>query len=207
MSLFVQKGRWIMNAQKKIISTLGLVMLSILFVTSSAIPAAAARDRGPRGGRSSDRGRSSRSHDRDSRHSGLSIGFGFSNRIYSTSYRRWVPGYYQTRTEQILVEPSHYEWQSHQVEVAPARYEVRSTPAVEKTVRDENGKQYTVIVEPARTETVYIPPKYEQRRIKVWIPDRYETRQIQIWIPGYWVSEPAYPPSRFRLNIGGVFRF
>ena len=198
-----------MNAGEKILSTFGVVMLSIFFVASSAT-VASARDRGSRSGRSSNRhGRSSRRYDRgrgrnDSR---LSIGFGLSNRIYSTSYRRYVPGYYQTRTERVLLEPGHYEWQTHQVQVEPARYEIRNIPAVERTVRDEQGDEHTIIVQPAHTETVHIPPRYEQRRIKVWVPDRYETRQIQIWVPGYWVSEPTYAPSRSWLSIGGVFRF
>ena len=200
----LEKGRWTMNANKTVFGTFAVAVLAILFLGSLAVPAIA-RDR-----RSSDRHeRSSRSRNRDRRNSGLSIGLGYSNRIYSTSYRRWVPGYYQTHTEQVLVEPGHYDWQTHQVQVEPERYEVRNIPAVEKTVRDEQGQEHTIILQPARTETVYIPPKYEQRPIKLWVPDRYETRHIQVWIPGYWVSQPSYSysPGRFSLNLGGFFRF
>ena len=193
-----------MNDKKRFIGTFSVAVLAILFVVSSTVPAVA-RDRRSSGRRD----RSHRSRDYGHRDSGLRIGIGYSNRIYSTSYRSYVPGYYQTRTEQILVEPGHYEWQTHQVQVEPARYEIRSIPAVEKIIRDEQGNEDTIIVQPARTETVYIPPMYEQRRIKVWIPDRYETQHIQVWVPGYWISQPtySYSPSRFSLNIGGVFRF
>ena len=195
-----------MNSRKRII---GVVMLSMLLLLSLAAPAVA-RDRRSSDRRSSGRrDRSHRSHHYDRRNSGLRIGIGCSSRFYSSSYRSWVPGYYQTRIEQILVEPGHYQWQTHQIQIEPAHYEIRSIPAVEKTVRDEQGNEHTIIVQPARTETVYIPPKYEQRRSKVWIPDRYETRTTQVWVAGYWISQPTYysSPGQFSLNIGGVFRF
>ena len=198
-----------MNAKKKVIRTFGVAVLAMLFVVSSAAPAVA-KDWRSRDRRSSNRhDHSRRSRDYHRRDSGLRIGIGYSNRIYSTSYRRWVPGYYQTHTEQVLVEPGHYDWQTHSVQVEPERYELRKIPAVEQTVRDEHGKKYKIIVQPARTETVYIPPKYEQRRVKTWIPDRYETQHIQVWVPGYWISQPSYSysPGRFSLNLGGVFRF
>ncbi len=111
--------------------------------------------------------------------SSLGLSFGFSDNYYSTSSRQWVPGYYQTHTEQVLVEPGHYEWQTQQVQVEPGRYEIRKVPAVEVTRHDEKGKAYKIVLEPAHVETVWIPPKYEERRIKVWVPDRYETRQFR----------------------------
>ena len=201
-----------MNVNSRtIFGTFGVVVLAILFVVSSAAPVLARdADRGSRGGRSShDAGRSSRDSRHDRGGSRLSIGFGLTNQYYSTTVRTYVPGYYQTSTEQVLAEPGHYEWQTQQVELTPARYEVRNIPAVEKTLYDKEGNEHRVVVAPARTETVYIPPTYEQRRVQVWIPDRYEIRTTQVWIPGHWVAQPSYSYSAPRtwINLGGVFRF
>ena len=208
-----------MSCKSKIILTVTIVFFSTLLL---ALPQSAmARDgRGGRGGRRSasrsrsERSRSGRDHRgrrrTSRRHSRSSIGlsFGFSDNYYSTSSRQWVPGYYQTHTEQVLVEPGHYELQTQQVQIEPERYEIRQVPAVEETRYDDKGKAYQVVVEPARTETIRIPAKYEQRQVKVWVPDRYETRQFRTWVPGRWVNSPAYAPgpSSF-FRIGGTFRF
>ena len=217
-----------MNSKNKVILMLGFAFLSILLLAFSASPVMA-KSNGPGGkaprvaahngpamvshGHSSPDRRGheaqpSRWNDghHDSR-SRLGISFGFGSYFYPTTYSRWVPGYYQIRTEEVLVEPAHYEWQTQQVQVEPGRYEVRHIPAVDEIRRDEQGKEYKVVIQPARTETVWIPPRYEQREVKVWVADRYETRQMQVCIPGYWVSEPAYGPSRSWLNLGGAFRF
>ena len=137
----------------------------------------------------------------------MGLRFGFGVPYHYSSYRRWVPGYYQTHTETVLVEPGHYDWQTQRVEVEPGRYEIHQIPAVEETRRDAQGKEYKVVIQPARTETVWVPPKYEERTVKVWIPDRYETREVKVWIPGHWVSEPAHLPGGWHMNLGGVFRF
>ena len=206
-----------MNAKNKVILILGFAFLSILLLVFSASPVMA-KGKGPEPSfgnhgqpsrpdynRDAHRwGSDHRDHDGRSR---LGIGFGFGSYFYPATYSRWIPGYYQIRSEEVLVEPGHYEWQIQQVQVEPGRYEVRQIPAVEETRRDEQGKEYKVVIQPARTETVWIPARYEQREVKVWIADRYETRQVQVWIPGYWVSEPAYGPSRSWLNLGGAFRF
>jgi len=97
--------------------------------------------------------------------------------------------------------------QTQQVQVEPERYEIRQIPAVEETRHDDEGKAYKVVVEPARTETIRIPAKYEQIEVKVWVPDRYETRQFRTWVPGRWVYYPAYSPGRSWFRIGGTFRF
>jgi len=193
------------NNNKTSFAGLALTALAILFTFFLATPAHAARDRGSHSGRSS-RGSSSHHARRDS---GLTIGFGLSNTTrYTTTVRNYVPGYYQTHTQQVLVEPGHYAMQTHNVQVEPGRYEIRSLPAVEKIVRDENGKEYTIILQPARTETIYIPPKYEQRLVRVWVPDRYEARITQVWIPGHWVSQPSYSSApRSWISLGGTIRF
>lgn len=135
--------------------------------------------------------------------SSFGIGFGFSDRYYYTDSRYWVSGHYETRTEQVLVEPAHYETQTQYVQVEPERIEIRQVPAVTRTLQDKDGKSHTVIVQPARTEKVVIPPKFEERQVEVLVPDRYEANEIRTWIPGYWVSSP----SRLRFSIGGRFRF
>ncbi|MCK4850366.1 MAG: hypothetical protein KAT11_03390 [Phycisphaerae bacterium] len=202
-----------MNGKSKTILIIATVVISMLLSVQPAI----ARD--GRGGRRSasrsrpERSRSGRDHrgrrrtSRRHSRSSLGLSFGFSDNYYSTSSRQWVPGYFQTHTERILVEPGHYELQTQQVQIEPERYEIRQVPAVEETRYDDKGKAYKVVVQPARTETIRIPAKYEQRQIKVWVPDRYETRQVQLWIPGHWTYYPAYAPSRSWLRIGGTFRF
>ena len=201
-----------MNSRKRIISTLGFVMLSMLLLLSTAAPAVARDSRGHSGRSSGRSGHSSRRSSRhyDRRDSGLRIGFGLTNRVYSTTtIRHYVPGYYQTSTQQVLVEPGHYAMQTHHVQVEPGRYEIRTVPAVEKIVRDENGKEYKITLAPARTESVYIPPRYEQQLVRVWVPDRHETRTTQVWVPGHWVSQPSYSYSTPRswINFGGTIRF
>ncbi len=204
-----------MNRKIKNILTVTIVFFSTLLL---AVPQSAmARDgRGGRGGRRSasrsrPQGRRSGRSQRGRRGYGgssLGLSFGFSDNYYSTSSRQWVPGYYQTHTEQVLVEPGHYELQTQQVQIEPERYEIRQIPAVEQTRHDDEGKAYKVVVEPARTETIRIPAKYEQHQVKVWVPNRYETRQFRTWVPGRWVNSPAYAPgpSSF-FRIGGRFRF
>ncbi len=218
-----------MNVRSKTILIVTTLIISMLLSVFPAQPAMARDGRG--GGRSASRsrparsrfGRSDRGRTRTSRSHGgfgrsrggrgfggssIGLSFGFSDSYYSTSYQQWAPGYYQTRTEQVLVEPGHYEWQTQQVQVEPGRYEIRQIPAVEQTRHDDQGKAYKVVISPARTETVWIPPKYQERKIKVWVPDRYETRQFRTWVPGRWVNSPAYAPgpSSF-FRIGGTFRF
>ena len=122
----------------------------------------------------------------------LGFGLGFGGRYYPRIYRRWIPGYYQTHTEEVLVEPGHYEWQSQRTQVEPGRYEIQQIPAVEEIRRDEQGKEHKVVLEPARSKTVWVPPKYEERKVKVWVADRYETRDVQVWVPGYWVTDRSY---------------
>ena len=212
-----------MNRKSKTIWTVTIVFFSTLLL---ALPQAAMARNG-RGGRgtirSAPRGRSmgKRSGGRSYGAFGHSIrgrrgyggsffglSFGFSDNYYSTSSRQWVPGQHQTQTEQVLVEPAHHELQTRQVQVEPERYEVRQIPAVQETRYDEQGKPYQVVIKPAHTETVWIPPKYEQREVKVWVPDRYETRQTQVWVPGQWVYNSAYAPGpSSSIRIGGRIRF
>ena len=162
-----------------------------------------------RGNHSSRRGIHRGTRHRSDHHgrSRLRLGFGY----YSTSYRhrRWISGGYVTRLEEVLVEPAHYEWQMQDVEVEPGRYELQEIPAEEQTVYDEQGEAHTIVVKPARTEAVWIPPRYEQRRVRVWVPDRFETQEVRVWVPGRWIYASGYYPARphYGLSIGGVFRF
>ncbi len=215
-----------MNRKIKTILTVTIVFFSTLLL---AVPQLAMARGGGGGGRRSVsrggpriRGGSGRRHRPGRRHSGgfgrshrgrrgfgrsfFGLSFGFSDNYYSTSSQRWVRGYFQTHTQQILVEPAHYELQTQQVQVEPERYEIRQIPAVEETRHDEKGNAYKVVVSPARTETIRIPAKYQEVQVKVWVPDRYETREFRLWIPGRWVRSSAYAPSS-SLRIGGTIRF
>ena len=206
-----------MNRKIKNILTVTIVFFSTLLL---ALPQSAiARDGrggrgGGRGGRSVSGSRQQGSRSGRSRRSGrgfgrssLGLSFGFSDSYYSTSSRQWVPGYFQTHSEQVLVEPGHYEMQTQHVMVAPERHEIHQIPAVEETRHDEQGKAYKVILSPARTQTVVIPAKYEQIQVKVWPPNRYETQQVRTWVPGRWVSYRATSPGRSWFSIGGRVRF
>ncbi|MCW8132834.1 MAG: hypothetical protein KIS92_20980 [Planctomycetota bacterium] len=69
---------------------------------------------------------------------------------------RW--GHFETRTQQVLVEPARTErvW-------VPAQVETRRLP---------NGRVVNVTVREAHYETVTVPAKYETRETKVWVNGR-----------------------------------
>ena len=111
-----------MNAKNKNILVLGFAFLSILLLVFSS--PVMAKSNGPAGkapGAAVHNGpvmakeqasrrqpaRDSRSDDRDRDHAstGLSISFGLGSDYSNSANRRWVPGYYETRTERVLVEP------------------------------------------------------------------------------------------------------
>ncbi len=206
-----------MNGKNKVISMLSMVLLSVLLVAVSPLPAMA-KERASR--RQPARRSQSRDRDQDQGSTSLSISFGLGSR----THERRVPGHYETHTERVLVEPGHYERQTQRVLVEPGRYEVRHIPAVYNNRRGGQGKKYKtpagagtrrggrgkknqVMIRPSRTEKVWVPPRYEKRKVKVWVPDRYEIREVKVWVPGYWVNRPARSPGRFWLNLGGLFRF
>ncbi len=192
-----------MKTSTKTITILTTVFLSTALLFSSPVQAKGRkRQARPVPARTQKKDR-----DKDSRHGlTLSVDLG---RLFlgNTSARRWVRGQYQTRTEQVLVEPSHYEWRKQQVLVEPGHYETRTLPAAEKIRRNSRPKAQKVVVKPARTRKVWIPARYEMRKVKVYVPPRYETRQIRVWIPGHWVSQPVRAPARSWLNLGAVFNF
>ena len=199
-----------MNGNKKIISTLGVAFLSMLMLVISALPASAkerdSRKQPQRNSRSRDRDhqRDRGDHrDRDQGSSRLNIGF----RLGSQTNRRWVPGYYEIRRERVLVERGHHEKQTQLVLVEPGHYEVRHIPAVHKNLRGQRGKKHTVLVQPARTERIWVPPVYEKRKVKVWVPDRYEIRELKVWIPGHWATDSGRSSGGLQINLGGLFRF
>lgn len=67
-------------------------------------------------------------------------------------------GHFETRTQQVLVEP--------------ARTERRLVPAQFETRRDRHGHLVRVEVRPARWETYTVPARYETREVKVWVEGR-----------------------------------
>ncbi len=113
--------------------------------------------------------------------------------------QRVVQGHYETRTEQVLVEPGHYEIRTEQVLVEAGHWETRYIPAVEQTVRDSRGRYLTVVIAPARTEQYWCPPRYETRSIKVWVPARYEIRTVQVWVSGYGGAKTSQTRTGFSL--------
>ena len=137
----------------------------------------------------------------------MTLSIGLEQVFGNTSARRWVPGYYQTRTEQVLVEPGHHEWHEQSVLVEPGHYETRSLPPVKEILPNSRGRFHKVVTKPTRTRRVWIPDRYEIRRVKVYVPPRYEIRQVRVWVPGHWVSQPVRSPARPRLNLGAIFNF
>ena len=93
---------------------------------------------------------------------GLHIGEGFGLVIHHSDRerRRCIPGYYEERTERILVEPEHCErrW-------APAIYETRH--------HGRHGRGYEVCVHEGYWEEYTVPARYECRTVRVWVPERW----------------------------------
>jgi len=155
------------------------------------------RRRDERGGQWLDR-RDQRVHRGDSHSGAISI------RIGAPVVRREsVSGHYETRTAQVLVEPAHYETQFQRVLVEEGHWATQHIPAVHEVRQGRRGRT-TVIVTPARTERVWIEPRYETRTVQIWVPARYETRTTRVWVPDGCVTRPA-PLSG--LSIGGIFRW
>ncbi len=191
-----------MKASTKAITIFTTVFLSVALLFSS--PADARSRRSQR--RSAPAQTGSRNHARDSDHD-LTLSIDLGSIFNNAPARRWVPGHYQVRTEQVLVEPGHYEWHEQSVPVQPGHYEMRCIPAVEKILRDSRGRPRKVVTRPACTKKVWVPARYEMRKVKVYVPPRYETRQVRVWVPGHWVSRPVRSPARSRLNLGALFNF
>ena len=190
-----------MKASTKTSTILTTLFLSLALLFSS--PA----DAGPRRsqGRSAPAQTAGRNRARDSGH-GLTLSIDLGRLLFeNTSARRWVPGQYQTRTEQVLAEPGHYEWRRQRVLVEPGYYEMRCIPAVEEIIRDARGRARKVVTRPACTEKFWVPARYEIHKVKVYVPPRYETRQVRVWVPGHWVSQTVRSPARSWLNLGAVF--
>ena len=210
-----------MNGKTKAIRTLGAVLLSAVVLLSSQTPAAAKGKKhhkhvvpattGHRGFRLVTRRdpylRGHRTivplgtYDGTTR---LSISRGGGS--YQT-IRRWVPARYETRIQRVLVKSGHYEWRIERVCVEPGRYETRYVPAVTEIVYDSGGNAHTVITSPSRVEKVWVPPKYEMRKVKVWVPAQYELREVRVLIPGHWVTETVSIPRRSGLNLSALFNF
>ncbi|MCK4850365.1 MAG: hypothetical protein KAT11_03385 [Phycisphaerae bacterium] len=191
-----------MKTSTKTITILTTVSLSTALLFSSPVQAKGRK----RQARPTPAQTGSRNRVRDSDH-GLTLSIDLGSIFNSAPARRWVPGHYQVRTEQLLVEPGHYEWHKQRVLVEPGHYEIRTLPAAEKIRRDSRRKAQKVVVKPARTKKVWVPARYEMRKVKVYVPPRYETRRIRVWVPGHWVSQPVRSPARSWLNLGAIFNF
>jgi Ni/Co efflux regulator RcnB len=157
---------------------LTIAMVMTVGITSGA--AAADRDRHDRNDHRDRREGHDRKDDRRDNNHGKSKGVEavFSLLLNNLSNQRtvtrtWVPGHYEERTERVLVEAGHYE--NHYI---PAVYERRT---------DRRGRSFTVLVQPERTE-------------RVWVPERYEMRTVRYWIEGYWV-ESSQSCAKPGLNL------
>ena len=193
-----------MNASTKAI-TITSILLAATLLFSSPVQARQRRRQArhaPARNRGGNRDGGSRS--------GLSLSVDLTRLLFanaSTTTRQWVPGQYQTHTEQVLVEPAHYELRQQRVLVEPAHYEIQTLPAIEKIRRGSRRNPQRFVIKPARTRKVWVPDRYEMRTVKVYVPDRYETRQSRVWVPGHWVHQPARSSARPLLNLGAVFNF
>lgn len=193
-----------------------LAIAAIVISTTLSYPLSAqarSRKSSPRPGRSR-RGQPARGRGSDH---GLTLNLDLGKTFTSGGSRRWVPGYYQTHTERVLVEPGHYRWRNEKVLIEPGHYEIRRT-VQRLAVRRQKDRHASadqarkVRVKPARTAKikktkVWIPARYEIRRVKTYVPPRYETRQVRVHVPGHWVSRPAPRPARSWLNLDAIFRF
>jgi len=103
--------------------------------------------------------------------------------VYSVG-QYYISGYYETRTETILVQPE--------------RIERQYVPPIFDTRHDINGNPVVVKVAEGYYRNIVIPARYENVITKVWVP-------------GYWSSVPvrSYPPvviegqrSGFDLQFG-----
>lgn len=131
----------------------------------------------------------------------ISLGVGAPIGYCGPSY--YVPGYYTTQVQQVLATPGRYETRTETVLASPAHYETRVIPAVEQTTYDKYGWPETVVVQPARTEQVLVPDRFETRATQVYIPPTYVNQPVQVYVPGYWSGGYYAGPSVF---FGGRFR-
>jgi len=96
--------------------------------------------------------------------------------------RVWVPGHYETRLTNVVVEPERRdrEW----------------IPEATRSYRDGYGYVHSVT-----------KPGYYR---DVFVPARYETRETRVWVEGYYRDAVIAPPPvvyrRQLVNFGFGFR-
>ncbi|MBI1337158.1 MAG: hypothetical protein GC164_09370 [Phycisphaera sp.] len=96
--------------------------------------------------------------DRDNRSSfSFSLILGGDRSRIGVGYSSAPCGHYELRTEQVLVTPGYYRdiW----------------VPERTRTVFDQCGRAYTIVVEPGHCERVWVEPVYECRTTRVWVCD------------------------------------
>jgi len=122
---------------------------------------------------------------------GFSIGFGrptvrpvvFAPRPVVTMVREWVPERYETREEQILIEPAHVERQY--------------VPEVLETRADRYGHPVTVLVKPGYYAEVPVPARYETRCTKVLMPGFYREVAVNEPVRGQYGDYRNYGNGRW----------
>jgi hypothetical protein len=91
--------------------------------------------------------------------------------------RRWVEGYYVTRTQSVVVEP--------------ATVERRWVEPVYGT-RYHGGHSHSYVIREGYYTTVEIPA-------------RYATREVRTWVPGYYEEVPVVVHERRRRSNFSLF--
>lgn len=116
----------------------------------------------------------------------VSVGLNFGTPVYYAPApvveRRWIPGHYETRVQNVVVEPRHVDRQW--------------VPEVRSTFRDAYGAPYSVVTSAGYYREFVVPARVERREVQVYVPGFYENCGV------------AYPaPVRPHVGVGAFFRF
>lgn len=90
--------------------------------------------------------------------------------------------------------PGHYEYRVERVLVEPAHTDRVWVPPVVEHRHDRFGRHYDVVVRPGYYREICHPARYENRRVRVWVPAPIHHREV-------------YHHDRPRLNLNAFFRF
>jgi hypothetical protein len=116
----------------------------------------------------------------------VSVGLNFGSPVYYAPApvveRRWIPGHYETRVENVVIEPRHVDRQW--------------VPEVRSTFRDAYGAPYTVVTSAGFYREYVVPARLERREVQVWVPGCYEGAAVVY-------SAPVRP----HVGIGAFFHF
>lgn len=162
------------NRKTAYMGMLGIMLLGLLFaVAPSQDVYAASKGKGKHGHAKHKKHKHHHHHHHWYRHHKYhhsSLGL----RIGATSSTYWVPGRYEYRTEQVLVQAAHYT----QVWVGPEY----------KEITQDDGTILKIKIRDGYMKQVYVPA-------------RYETVTTRVWVPGYYASTPSQPSINFGIGF------